>query len=438
MRPTRREPASTPDSWSDDLPVPAGEFRLLHVGARRRRLSSSGTRTSLPFFVAGNTARPAPARSRPRATGRIPCASGRRETFRTGLTTTSPISPASAPPPTAAPPDLVAPGYNVSASSDFSIATDNRATAVGAGLVRDANVAGAAALVREYFDRGDYPSGAPAIPRRPFAVGGAPEGGADRVGDLPGRRPARPWPPPSSQQGFGRNNPSRVLAFPESPFRLLVADRIAAFTTGSEAAVFPITVRWPELARVTLAWTDPPGVPRSADDSTLSRRLSISRSKVPGGGARGNGEAGFDRINNVEQVTIEAPVPGIGTIRSTCISSPPAARGFALVATADMTFDGGPASPSTSRARHPPTGMRRSCPIARRGSRRSDRQPRNEPVAGGRTGFDREPRFGRPGADALPGRPSRPSPAAPSRSSFSSGRDSTGFPWLCAGSVPFG
>jgi hypothetical protein len=84
-------------------------------------------------------------------------------------------------------------------------------------------------------------------------------------------------------------------------------------------------------------------VPRTFDDSTpeLVDDLDLSV-EGPGTAAHGNAAAGFDRINNVEQVTIEAPAPGVYAIRvDPHFVAPGPPVGFALVATGDMTFDAG-------------------------------------------------------------------------------------------------
>jgi hypothetical protein len=94
---------------------------------------------------------------------------------------------------------------------------------------------------------------------------------------------------------------------------------------------------------VTLVWTDLPGVPRSFDDPTpeLVDDLDLSV-EGPGISAHGNSAVGFDRVNNVEQVTIEAPAPGVYAIRvDPHFVAPGPPVGFALVATGDMTFDAG-------------------------------------------------------------------------------------------------
>jgi len=246
-------------------------------------------------------------------------------------------------------PDLVAPGVNVSASGDLSVSTDNCSTAPGAGTSFAApTAAGAAALVREYFDRGFYPSGT-ADPASVFSPSAALLKAmlVSSARSLPGRRLGAPVAAaPSPQQGFGRIELSRVLAFADSPFRLLVADRVSAFSAGSEAATFPVTVRSAASPlRVTLVWTDPPGVPHVSDDPApeLVDDLDLSV-EGPGFAARGNAPPAalpgdFDRLNNVEQVTVEAPVPGRYLVRVAPRFVAPGTRvGFAVVATGDIDF----------------------------------------------------------------------------------------------------
>jgi hypothetical protein len=334
------------DSWSDDSLGPPPANSGYSLSARDVDDFVFRHPDFLPFFVAGNAGA-----SGPRS---VPSPGNGKNVVCVGSTRNSPtasdddLSDFSGVGPAAdgrTKPDLVAPGYNVSAASDFSISTDNCSTGVGAGTSFAApTAAGAAALVREYFVRGSYPSGSP-DPASVFSPSAALVKAAliASAVSLPGSRLGVPVAAaPSFQQGFGRIDLSRVLAFPDSPFRIFVADRISAFSLGSGPISFSVTVRSAGTPlRATLAWTDPPGVPRSADDSTseLVDDLDLSI-EGPGGAAPGNGGPGFDRINNVEQATIDAPAPGEYSIRvDPHFVAPGPPVGFALVVTGDIDFD---------------------------------------------------------------------------------------------------
>ena len=339
------------DSWYDDSAGSPPESAGYSMSARDVDEFAFQHPDFLPLFAAGNMGESG-ARS-------VPSPGNGKNVVCVGSTRNSPtgsdddLSDFSSIGPTAdgrIKPDLVAPGVNVSASGDLSISTDNCSTAPGAGTSFAApTAAGAAALVREYFDRGLYPSGT-ADPALVFSPSAALLKAmlVSSARSLPGRRLGIPVAAaPSSQQGFGRIDLSRVLAFADSPFRLFVVDRVSAFSAGSEAATFDVTVRSASSPlRVTLVWTDPPGVPHASDDATpeLVDDLDLSV-EGPGLAAKGNTPPGstpgdFDRLNNVEQVTVEAPVPGRYRIRVDPHFVAAGLRaGFALVATGDIDFD---------------------------------------------------------------------------------------------------
>lgn len=333
------------DSWSDDSAGPPPACSGYSMSARDVDEFVYDHPDFLPFFAAGNAGASGPQS--------VPSPGNAKNTVCVGSTRNTPdgtdddLSDFSSIGPTAdgrIKPDLVAPGVNVSSSSDFSILTDNCSTAAGAGTSFAApTAAGAAALVRQYFEIGDYPSGVPdaasvlapsaALVKAALVASAA---------SLPGRRLGAPVDPaPSNEQGFGRIDLSRVLAFPDSPFRLAVVDRPIAFTdAGDPPAVLSVTVRSASVPlRVTLAWTDAPGVPRSADDGTPELVDDLDLSVVPPGGPElpGNGVAGFDRVNTVEQVTIPAPPPGTYLVRvAPHAIAPDFPAGFALVVTGDI------------------------------------------------------------------------------------------------------
>ena len=337
------------DSWSDESLGPPPANAGYSLAARDVDDFVFRHPDFLPFFVAGNAGASGPRSVPSPGNGKNSVCVGSTRNSATGtdddLSAFSGVGPAAD---GRIKPDVVAPGFNVSAASDFSISTDNCSTAAGAGTSYAApTAAGAAALVREYFVRGAYPSGSP-DPASSFSPSAALVKAAliASAQSLPGLRLGLPVAAaPSFQQGFGRIELSRVLAFPESPFRLFVADRIAAFSEGSGPMVFPVTVRSSGTRlRATLVWTDPPGVPRAADDPTpeLVDDLDLSI-EGPGGQALGNGGPGFDRVNNVEQAAFEAPAPGEYSIRvDPHFVAPGPPVGFALVVTGDIEFDPGP------------------------------------------------------------------------------------------------
>ena len=94
--------------------------------------------------------------------------------------------------------------------------------------------------------------------------------------------------------------------------------------------------------KVVLVWTDPPGVPRTVNDSTpeLVNDLDLRVAAPNGAASLGNellhpGQP--DRLNNVEMVSIAQPVTGTYTITVAANHLGVGPRqGYALVMTGDF------------------------------------------------------------------------------------------------------
>jgi subtilisin family serine protease len=386
------------DSWSDDFAGPPPQNSGYSMSARDVDDFVFRHPDFLPFFVAGNAGASGPRSIPSPGNGKNSVCVGSTRSSTTGsdddLSDFSGVGPAAD---GRIKPDLVAPGFNVSASSDFSISTDNCGTAAGAGTSFAApTAAGAAALVREYFVRGDYPSGAP-DPVSSFTPSAALVKAAliASADSLPGRRLGVPVAAaPSSQQGFGRIDLARVLAFPESPFRLLVADRIAGRDASPGDARLDGSSRRAPLVRRPHAGAR--RRPRS-----LGRRSRHLGARQRGGRVRPGQQrgAGHDRGSRAGPL-YAARRPAFRRSRAPCRIRP----------RRDRRHDFRCRVPPLRRSRE--RVARRRILAVRVGLRDPHRDvPRrqrgNEPFAGRRAGLDREPRFGRGGADAFSGDASR-------------------------------
>ena len=332
------------DSWSDDSNGVAPANSGYSLTARDVDDFAFRHPDFLPFFVAGNFGE-----SGPRS---VPSPGNGKNVVCVGSTRNSPegsdedLSDFSGIGPAAdgrLKPDVVAPGVNISASSDFSILTDNCTTAAGSGTSYSTPIAaGAGALVRDYFQQGFYPDGV-ASPARAFSPSAALVKAAliASADSLRGTRLGVPVAAaPSDEQGFGRIDLGNVLAFPGFPFRLFVADRTSAFLPGdTDPARFRVTVRSSSRPlRVVLVWTDPPGVPREYSDPTpeLVDELDLSVDGPTSSATQA------DPVNNVRAVVLASPVPGdyIIEVSPRFLPLGPAV-GFAVVATGDLARPGG-------------------------------------------------------------------------------------------------
>lgn len=241
-------------------------------------------------------------------------------------------------------PDLTAPGQSVtSANNDGNITTFNCTTSTGDGTsYASPMVCGLAALVRDYFARGYYPGGVPAPADARTNISAALvkavllNGCVDMSGAV-----ARP---PARDQGWGRPNLSRVLAFTNAGFRLHAEDHGPVFTETPALPVvrgFHVTGTG-QPVRVTLVWTDFPGTPGAGKQLVNDLDLLV---RTPGGVYRGNALSNgvshtglaFDRSNNVEQVVLPAAFTGLVEVSVWAHVIPQATQDFALVVTGVLT-----------------------------------------------------------------------------------------------------
>jgi len=218
-------------------------------------------------------------------------------------------------------PTIVAPGYYlVSADSDGNISSFNCGTRVMAGTSMACPAAAAsAALVRQYFTEGFYPSGArnPADAFQPSAslikavlINGAAVMSGSHTGG----------PIPSWGQGWGRIDLDNVLFFRGERRGLVVWDISPGLYTG-RSDEYTVYASPAEPLRITLVWTDYPS--SSAAQTNLVNDLDLVVISPAQTHYRGNnfsnglsqpgGQA--DRLNVVECVYIESPEDGEYVIR---------------------------------------------------------------------------------------------------------------------------
>jgi hypothetical protein len=276
-------------------------------------------------------------------------------------------------------PDLMAPGCNASASTNRMVPGKSCSVNSGCGTSYAAPVAaGAAALVRQYFVDGFYPSGAASA-----ADGFAPSAALmkamliNAAQSMTGKDNASQTiaPIPSHEQGFGRIQLDQALVFQGDDRQLFVDDHRAGLAAGaSESIATSIDgVRSDRPLKITLTWTDYPGTPDSppvqprVDDPSswsapqLVNDLDLVVTDPSGtvylgnvftaGVAATGGEA--DRRNNVEEVLIAAPAPGSYTIEVVPHAIVEGDQEYALVVTGAW----GPASPDAGPVGPPDGGV---------------------------------------------------------------------------------
>ena len=265
-------------------------------------------------------------------------------------------------------PHIVAPGAEIMSANSNSgcgvigLSGTSMATPLTAGV---------AALVRQYYFEGHSPysefnpSGAllkatilhsgramTGATNWPGQVGGAP-GNVQTLND-----PGYSLGPPSIVQGFGRVDVSNVIPF-NNEYTLFVRDSrkdadAVIDSTGSEALI-PISVETAgSPLKVTLTWTDPPGIVNSQEilvndldltlidpsgNEVLPMTLNLGQGGENGPTNLGGPMQGVDRLNNVEQVQVRDATAGDWAIKIRGHSVPEGPQKFAVVATGQLKKD---------------------------------------------------------------------------------------------------
>lgn len=240
-------------------------------------------------------------------------------------------------------PEVTAPGVSiVSANNDVNVGSNNCDTRTMSGTsMASPAVAGLAALVRQYYADGYYPTGTPQ-PADAFTPSAAllKASLVSSAREMTGASPI-----PANCQGWGRVLLDDVLAFPGDARALWVRDDPTGFPLGSsgETRDFFFTVHSSaEPFKATLAWTDFPSTP--AANPHLNNDLDLTVTG-PGGTFLGNVFASggsvtggaADRLNTLEQVLVKNPPAGTYTVTVASFNVPDGPQDFALVVTGDVT-----------------------------------------------------------------------------------------------------
>jgi hypothetical protein len=217
-------------------------------------------------------------------------------------------------------------------------------------------VAGLAALTREYFTAGFYPTGRPGpgdamTPSAALLKAVLINGARNMTGTLSGNPLSDA---PSNQQGWGRLliDDALVIAGDIRRLKLLDVANPSGLTTGQTASTSFSVTSTGEPLKLALVWTDPPAAVAAlpalvndldleleAPDGTLYRgnQWTADNPAVPGDKESLPDPAGRDAINNVEGIFIPSPQQGgyLATVRAVNVPGYQGllTQGYALVMT---------------------------------------------------------------------------------------------------------
>lgn len=205
--------------------------------------------------------------------------------------------------------------------------------------------AAAAAIIRQYFSQGWYPSRTPvpsdafdpsaALMRAMLLASGQQLTGTGAA--------AATWP--NNQQGFGRILLSKILPLPGDAFDTQAVDNGAGLAMGQAMTYTFHVVPGASSARFVLTWTDYPGtlgaskaLVNDLDLQVTAPNGTVYRGNNFGPFARGQSLAGgaFDTTNTEEAVLLKSPASGDWIVTVIGANVPVGPQPFALVATGGL------------------------------------------------------------------------------------------------------
>jgi hypothetical protein len=259
-------------------------------------------------------------------------------------------------------PDLVAPAAVLAGDSDGDVSSHACPVSEQQGTSWSApSIAGEAALVRQYYTDGFYPTGV-ATPANAFVpsaallkatlIAAARAVPNDWIYNT-GLAPASPVP--SYEQGFGFPVLDDALYFPGDRARTRIADvPLVQGLAQGQTTTLRLNVFSDTALKVVLVWTDPAGTPRGVSDPTPELVSDLDLRVTDANGITFLGNESLhpgqpDRLNNVEVVSLAHPPSGLYTISVNASRLGFGARqSYALVITGNL-LDPIPAMPSPVR-----------------------------------------------------------------------------------------
>ena len=254
-------------------------------------------------------------------------------------------------------PDIIAPGVDIWSACGYDPSGgcgDDYWQMTGTSMATP-TVAGALALVRQYYMDGFFPTGS-AVTANGFTPSAALLkatliNGAVEVNGIDAYYYGETWYP-NNQQGWGRILLDNSLYFEGDTRNLYLDDHRYGVTTGEKVVYEIPIISSEEPLEITLVWSDYPGTPYSYPNLVNDLDLTVT---APNGTVyMGNRYVGYDpgeseanpdahdRLNNVEGVLIlSAPAMGTWSVEVSGFNVPMGPQPYALVISGAVANEAG-------------------------------------------------------------------------------------------------